>query len=103
MRLDWSESSSVTDELLNFTAVEPIFEPMSCCAALHPDPEDEVGGNYDASVDPSSFEVFFGDRGQKSVGYAAISSMIAVMRLTRKQAALEHLESVVYNPFEEKK
>ena len=38
---------------------------MSCCTALHPDPEDEVDGNYDASVDPSSFEVFIGDRSQE--------------------------------------
>jgi len=46
-------------------AVEQIFESMSGCAALHPDPEDEVDGNDDAFVDPSDFEVFNGDTDQE--------------------------------------
>lgn len=38
---------------------------MSGCAALHPDPEDEVDGDDDAFVDASSFEVFDGDADQE--------------------------------------
>jgi len=38
---------------------------MSGCAALHPDPEDEVGGDDDAFVDTSDFEVFNGDPDQE--------------------------------------
>ena len=47
------------------TPVEPIFESMSGCAALHPDPEDEVDGDDDAFVDASNFEVFDGDADQE--------------------------------------
>ena len=46
-------------------AVEPIFESMSGCAALHPDPEDEADGDDDAFVDASNFEVFNGDADQE--------------------------------------
>jgi len=69
-------------------ALEQIFESMSGCAALHPDPEDEADGSDDAFVDPSNFEVFNGDTDQElsQVG----------------RAALEHLESIIYNPFEGK-
>jgi len=69
-------------------ALEPIFESMSGCAALHPDPEDQADGIDDAFVDTSNFEVFNGDADQElsEVG----------------RAALEHLESVIYNPFEGK-
>ena len=38
---------------------------MSSCAALHPDPEDEVDGNDDAFVDSSNFEVFNGNPDQE--------------------------------------
>lgn len=38
---------------------------MSSCAALHPDPEDQVDGNDDAFVDASNFEVFHGDADQE--------------------------------------
>lgn len=66
-------------------ALEQIFESMSSCAALHPDPEDEVDGNDDAFVDSSNFEVFNGNPDQElsEVG----------------RAALEHLESIIYDPF----
>lgn len=46
-------------------AVEPIFESMSSCAALHPSVEDEIDGGDDAFVDPSNFEIFDGDVGQE--------------------------------------
>ena len=46
-------------------AVEPIFESMSGCAALHPDPEEDADGNDDAFVDPPNFEVFDGDADQE--------------------------------------
>lgn len=42
-----------------------MFELMSACAALHPDPEDEVDGDDDVFVDPSNFEVFNGDADQE--------------------------------------
>jgi nucleotide-sensitive chloride channel 1A len=38
---------------------------MSSCAALHPDPEDELDMNGDTFVDPSNFEVFNGDADQE--------------------------------------
>lgn len=38
---------------------------MSSCAALHPDPEDEVDENEDTFVDASNFEVFNGDNEQE--------------------------------------
>lgn len=46
--------------------VEPIFEALSHCAALHPDPEDEdedLAGDDDAFIDVNSnnFETFTGD------------------------------------------
>jgi len=67
-------------------ALESIFEAMSGCAALHPDPEDRVEGNGDGLVDASDFEAFDGDADQElsEVG----------------RAALEHIESIIYNPFE---
>lgn len=69
-------------------ALERIFELMSACAALHPDPEVDGDGDDDAFVDPSNFEVFNGDADQElsQVG----------------RAALEHLESIIYDPFERK-
>lgn len=45
--------------------VEPIFESMSGCAALHPDPEEKFDGSDDAFVDTSNFEVFEGDADQE--------------------------------------
>ena len=38
---------------------------MSSCAALHPDPEEEVDKDDDAFVDSSNFEVFDGDADQE--------------------------------------
>jgi nucleotide-sensitive chloride channel 1A len=38
---------------------------MSCCAALHPDPDDDIDGNGDAFIDASNFEVFNGDPNQE--------------------------------------
>ncbi|KAF9048550.1 regulator of volume decrease after cellular swelling-domain-containing protein [Panaeolus papilionaceus] len=47
----------------NADALEPIFEAMSHCAALHPDPsDDEEDGLDDAFIDTSgNFEVFNGN------------------------------------------
>ncbi|KAJ3005713.1 hypothetical protein NUW54_g4221 [Trametes sanguinea] len=68
--------------------VEPIFEALSYCASLHPDPhaEDEMDDDDDAFVDPGEFETFNGDHDQElsEVG----------------RAALAHLESIIYNPFD---
>ena len=38
---------------------------MSGCAALHPDPEEEVDGDDGAFVDASDFEAFNGDADQE--------------------------------------
>ena len=50
--------------------VEPIFEALSVCAALHPDPADEMDDNIDdeAFIDAnedSPFEVFTGSDGEE--------------------------------------
>jgi nucleotide-sensitive chloride channel 1A len=34
---------------------------MSSCAALHPDPEEEIDEDGDAFIDASNFEAFNGD------------------------------------------
>nr|VWO96075.1 N/A [Ganoderma boninense] len=45
------------------SSLEPIFESLSLCASLHPDPnqEDDMDDDDDAFVDPGSFETFNGD------------------------------------------
>jgi nucleotide-sensitive chloride channel 1A len=45
--------------------VESIFEALSGCAALHPDPENSADGDDDAFLDGSNFEVFNGDADQE--------------------------------------
>lgn len=62
LTLSWQ----IAPKAYRFTlAVEPIFESMSICAALHPDPVIEAEGDDDALVDASNFEVFDGDAGQE--------------------------------------
>lgn len=49
-------------------AVDPIFEALSICAALHPDPnisEDEDINDTDAFIDSAGFEVFTGNEDQE--------------------------------------
>lgn len=47
-------------------AVEPIFEAMSLCASLHPDPnlseEDDLDGDF---VSDDAFETFTGEEGEE--------------------------------------
>ncbi|KAF9526359.1 regulator of volume decrease after cellular swelling-domain-containing protein [Crepidotus variabilis] len=71
------------------SSLESIFEALSHCASLHPDPldsEDELGGEGDADafVDSSNFETFNGDEAQElsEVG----------------RAALEYMESIIDDP-----
>ena len=46
--------------------VEPIFENLSLCASLHPDPDDENDmDDDDAFVDSGEFETFTGDADQE--------------------------------------
>ncbi|KAH9481731.1 Methylosome subunit pICln [Psilocybe cubensis] len=71
----------------NAQSLEPIFESLSLCASLHPDPQDdEDDGLDDAFVDlnGSTFETFNGDENEElsEVG----------------RAALAHLESIIYDP-----
>ncbi|RPD75039.1 hypothetical protein L226DRAFT_534629 [Lentinus tigrinus ALCF2SS1-7] len=49
------------------SALEPIFEGLSLCASLHPDPneEDEMDDDDDAFVDAGEFETFNGDTDQE--------------------------------------
>ncbi|KAJ3786150.1 regulator of volume decrease after cellular swelling-domain-containing protein [Lentinula aff. detonsa] len=74
-------------------SLDSIFEALSLCAALHPDPpgsDDEEEGLDDAFVDlpDGTFEQFTGteDEELSEVG----------------RAALAHLESLIYDPFEKK-
>ncbi|EKM57833.1 uncharacterized protein PHACADRAFT_158876 [Phanerochaete carnosa HHB-10118-sp] len=74
-------------------SLEPIFEALSFCASLHPDPMDEndMDDDDDAFIDAdenSPFETFNGTDGEElsEVG----------------RVALAHLESIMYNPFETK-
>ncbi|KAA1467360.1 hypothetical protein DENSPDRAFT_832381 [Dentipellis sp. KUC8613] len=72
----------------NASALEPIFESLSYCASLHPDPmDDDENGLDDAFVDSGDFEVFTGTDGEElsEVG----------------RAALAHLESIIYDPHEQ--
>ncbi|KAF5359136.1 hypothetical protein D9756_003295 [Leucocoprinus leucothites] len=71
-------------------SLERIFETLSMCASLHPDNDvDEDDGLDDAFIDPNTtnFETFTGgeDEELSEVG----------------RAALAHLESIIYNPFED--
>ncbi|KAJ3758467.1 regulator of volume decrease after cellular swelling-domain-containing protein [Lentinula raphanica] len=74
-------------------SLDPIFEALSLCAALHPDPpgsDDEDEGLDDAFIDApdGTFEQFTGTEEEElsEVG----------------RAALAHLESIIYDPFEKK-
>ncbi|PPQ95719.1 hypothetical protein CVT26_008362 [Gymnopilus dilepis] len=70
-------------------SLEAIFEALSQCASLHPDPQDDEDDLDDAFIDangsaPTTFETFNGDEDQElsEVG----------------RAALAHLESIIYDP-----
>ncbi|KAJ3812366.1 regulator of volume decrease after cellular swelling-domain-containing protein [Lentinula lateritia] len=71
-------------------SLDPIFEALSLCAALHPDPpgSDDEEDFDEALIDApdDTFEVFTGteDEELSEVG----------------RAALAHLESIIYDPFE---
>ncbi|KAF8199669.1 regulator of volume decrease after cellular swelling-domain-containing protein [Pholiota molesta] len=70
----------------NPASLDPIFEALSECAALHPDPKDEEDDLDDAfvDIDDSKFETFNGDENEElsEVG----------------RAALAHLESIICDP-----
>ncbi|PFH53131.1 hypothetical protein AMATHDRAFT_138305 [Amanita thiersii Skay4041] len=72
----------------NLAALDPIFEALSQCASLHPDPDDDDEDDNDAFIQPGDgeFQIFNGDEQQElsEVG----------------RAALTHLESIIHNPFE---
>lgn len=58
--------SSCSDKVF-FPSVEPIFEALSVCAALHPDPEDDMDDD-DVFIDAdenSPFETFTGADGEE--------------------------------------
>ncbi|KAG6334111.1 hypothetical protein ID866_4973 [Astraeus odoratus] len=68
-------------------SLEPIFEALSLCASLHPDPcMSEDGDDDDAFLSADHFEPFAGGEEEElsEVG----------------RAALEHLESIIYDPFQ---
>jgi len=73
----------------NTASLDSIFESLSQCAALHPDPtlsDDEEMDGTDSFLSPNvaGFEIFNGDEGEElsEVG----------------RAALEHLESIIVYP-----
>ncbi|KAI0279308.1 regulator of volume decrease after cellular swelling-domain-containing protein [Russula aff. rugulosa BPL654] len=76
-------------------SLDPIFEALSYCASLHPDPQGSDDGDDDddddALIDPdtTAFEVFTGDEGEElsEVG----------------RAALAHLEGIIYDPYEQQR
>ena len=49
--------------------MEPIFEALSYCASLHPDPQESDDGDEDddgfIDADTTAFEVFTGDEGEE--------------------------------------
>ncbi|VDC04809.1 unnamed protein product [Peniophora sp. CBMAI 1063] len=65
-------------------SIEAIFEALSYCASLHPDPNMDDDMDDDAFVDDSNFETFNGD------GDEELSEV--------GKAALAHLESIIYDP-----
>ncbi|KAI0249905.1 regulator of volume decrease after cellular swelling-domain-containing protein [Lactifluus subvellereus] len=72
------------------TSLDPIFEALSTCASLHPDPQesdDDDGDDDDAFIDPDTtqFEVFTGE------GDEELSEV--------GRAALAHLESIIHDPY----
>ncbi|KAG5636085.1 hypothetical protein H0H81_009164 [Sphagnurus paluster] len=76
----------------NGAALEPIFESLSMCAALHPDKDtgDDDAFEDDAFIDGSGFETFTGDEAQE---LSEVGRTIPPL-----QAALAHLESIIYDP-----
>lgn len=63
-------SPSSLTRFLPSLIVEPIFESLSYCASLHPDPnmsedEDDFGMGDDAFVDTAGFETFNGTDGEE--------------------------------------
>jgi len=68
-------------------SLEPIFEAMSLCASLHPDPdlseEDELDGDF---VCDTHFETLAGE-GEEELSEVG-------------RAALAHLDSIIYDPFD---
>lgn len=50
-----------------YCPVDAIFEALSYCASLHPDPagDDDMDDDDDAFVDASAFETFNGDEGEE--------------------------------------
>ncbi|KAG1870707.1 regulator of volume decrease after cellular swelling-domain-containing protein [Suillus subalutaceus] len=81
--------SPENDEALRHARAEhhpPIFEAMSLCASLHPDPNVSDDDDLDETfMDESAFETFTGEEGEElsEVG----------------RAALEHLESIIDDPY----
>ncbi|KAG1852973.1 regulator of volume decrease after cellular swelling-domain-containing protein [Suillus tomentosus] len=70
----------------NPASLELIFEAMSLCASLHPDPNVSDDDDLDeAFMDESAFETFTGNEGDElsEVG----------------RAALQHLESIIDDPY----
>ncbi|TFY76150.1 hypothetical protein EWM64_g7861 [Hericium alpestre] len=81
-----SEMREVNIMAQNTASLEPIFEALSLCASLHPDPHMDEDDNDmgDAFVDAAGFETFTGTEGEEL-----------------SEAALAHLESIIYDPHEE--
>ncbi|KAG6817174.1 hypothetical protein H0H87_011873 [Tephrocybe sp. NHM501043] len=81
------------------SALDTIFESLSLCAALHPDPSspNDDDENDDAIIDSmnSPFDMFTGsvDEELSEVGRVRNSSL-------PDDAALVHIQSIIYDPFE---
>ncbi|KAG6843664.1 hypothetical protein H0H87_001868 [Tephrocybe sp. NHM501043] len=85
------------------SALDAIFESLSHCASLHPDPtspnddDDEDNAIVDSMNSP--FEMFTGsaDEELSEVGRIVHFSFLGVVV---EQAALAHMESIIYDPFD---
>ncbi|KAI0073688.1 hypothetical protein K474DRAFT_1602976 [Panus rudis PR-1116 ss-1] len=64
---DYSELRELSIIPQNVASLEPIFEALSLCASLHPDPaaENEMDDDDDAFIDADAFETFNGDENQE--------------------------------------
>ncbi|KAG6840836.1 hypothetical protein C0991_004059 [Blastosporella zonata] len=81
------------------SALDQIFESLSLCAALHPDPsspDDFDNDNDDAIIDPlnSPFDTFSGTDAEE------LSEVGRVRTSASDDAALDYMESIIYDPFD---
>ncbi|KAG6872741.1 hypothetical protein C0993_001956, partial [Termitomyces sp. T159_Od127] len=68
---------------------EQIFEALSTCAALHPDPDADLDDDDDATI----------DRDQLSTPFDTFNGSADEELSEVGRAALAHMESIIHDPF----